>query len=233
MKLIRFGTEYGGYYLPQDAILNSNSIIYSIGIGEDLSFDVELSAKYGSKIYMYDPTPRSIKHVEDIKLFLNNKLNIENNKRYGGGDINYLNNIRKSGCKDSHLIFDNIAISDKNGYIDFYFPTNDNWVSCSIEKYGRDENNKISVQTKTIATLMQENNHKHIDVLKLDIENSEYAVLMDMFDDNIYPTYICIDFDGIRNNFLKDQQKIKILDRILKKYSVIYNSNFDMTFALK
>ena len=58
-------------------------------------------------------------------------------------------------------------------------------------------------------------------------------VINNMFDCNIYPIFICIDFDGLRNNYLNDTQKIYILERILQKYNVLINNNFDFTFQLK
>jgi hypothetical protein len=42
----RCGTEYGGFYLPATKIenyLNKDIIIYAIGVGEDISFDVMLA----------------------------------------------------------------------------------------------------------------------------------------------------------------------------------------------
>ena len=65
--MIRFGTDYGGYLLPENIKLDSNSIVYSIGIGEDISFDATLSAKYNCKVYMFDPTPRSIERRKNKK----------------------------------------------------------------------------------------------------------------------------------------------------------------------
>lgn len=45
-KLIKLGTNYGGWILPTDCSLNEDSIIYSGGVGEDISFDILLSLKY-------------------------------------------------------------------------------------------------------------------------------------------------------------------------------------------
>ena len=45
---------------------NEDSIIYSAGVGEDISFDLLLSDKYKSHIYMIDPTERALKHYESI-----------------------------------------------------------------------------------------------------------------------------------------------------------------------
>ena len=42
----KLGTNYGGWYIPNDIKLDENSIIYSAGVGEDISFDLLLSNKY-------------------------------------------------------------------------------------------------------------------------------------------------------------------------------------------
>ena len=51
------------------------------------------------------------------------------------------------------------------------------------------------VDVDTIKNIMNKYNHKQIDLLKLDIEGSEIDVLNNMLDDEIYPKYLCIEFD--------------------------------------
>ena len=75
------GTNYGGWYIPYDISLNSNSIIYSAGVGEDISFDIKLNDKYNCNIILIDPTQRAIKHFNEIKTFYNeNFISYHNNK---------------------------------------------------------------------------------------------------------------------------------------------------------
>jgi hypothetical protein len=38
----KLGTNYGGWFIPKDCNLNENSIIYSVGVGEDISFDINI-----------------------------------------------------------------------------------------------------------------------------------------------------------------------------------------------
>lgn len=58
----RFGSQYGGWTICTGA-LDRGSIVYSFGVGEDLSFDLSLIDRYGLQIYAFDPTPRSIAWV--------------------------------------------------------------------------------------------------------------------------------------------------------------------------
>jgi FkbM family methyltransferase len=52
----RHGSDYGGWVVKAGSI-NSNSIIYSVGIGNDITFDLSVISKYGTKIFAFDPTP--------------------------------------------------------------------------------------------------------------------------------------------------------------------------------
>ena len=40
--MFKLGTNYGGWIIPKNNELNDKSIIYSIGVGEDISFDLLL-----------------------------------------------------------------------------------------------------------------------------------------------------------------------------------------------
>ena len=62
----RLGTIYGGWFVPKDIELNENSIVYSGGVGEDISFDLLVSDKYDSNIFLIDPTNRAKKHYHEI-----------------------------------------------------------------------------------------------------------------------------------------------------------------------
>jgi len=59
-----FGNQYGGFYLAQNSI-DKSSIVYSIGIGEDISFDEGIMDRYGCKVFAFDPTPKSVVWVKE------------------------------------------------------------------------------------------------------------------------------------------------------------------------
>ena len=63
----RFGSQYGGW----DVItrnLDKDSVVYSFGVGEDISFDVGLIDQFGLLIHAFDPTPKSINWVKSQKI---------------------------------------------------------------------------------------------------------------------------------------------------------------------
>ena len=65
-----FGSEYGGFYLHSE-ILNQKSIIYSLGVGLDITFDSEIIDLLNCKVFAFDPTPKSINWVKDNVLIKN------------------------------------------------------------------------------------------------------------------------------------------------------------------
>jgi len=53
----RFGSEYGGYCLD-GSVIGHDAVVYSLGIGEDISFDLSLIARFGVEVDAFDPTPQ-------------------------------------------------------------------------------------------------------------------------------------------------------------------------------
>lgn len=53
----RFGSEYGGYWLDV-SMLKVDAVVYSLGIGEDISFDLSLIERFGVGVDAFDPTPK-------------------------------------------------------------------------------------------------------------------------------------------------------------------------------
>jgi FkbM family methyltransferase len=63
----RFGSDYGGWELLPEAI-DSDSVIYSFGVGEDASFDAALIQRFGMIVHAFDPTPRVATWVANQRL---------------------------------------------------------------------------------------------------------------------------------------------------------------------
>jgi FkbM family methyltransferase len=142
-----YGSSYGGWSVYPKA-LNSQSIVYSFGVGEDISFDLDLMRHHNCPVYAFDPTPRSIAWVKTQSL-----------------------------PPEFHLQEYGIATYD--GTADFFAPENPSHISHTmLQKEGA----AITVPVKRLKTIMAELEHSHLDLLKMDIEGAEYAVLKDIRD---------------------------------------------------
>lgn len=233
----RFGTNYGGFYYPENLDgLNNESIIYSIGAGEDISHDIVLGKKLESKIYIIDPTPRAIEHYELVKNVLEGKSQIIYDKKIGGGEpFEYWKLILENKISTDKIIYKKCGVGVKEGIQKFYLPSNEKYVSCSLVE-GMKGTKYINVNVKTLKTIMNIWGHNRIDLLKMDIEGSECEVIEDMLNSEIYPKYLAVDFDlGFNGENIKDVEKCKItINKLIENnYELIYQNYCDFTFKLK
>lgn len=203
-KHIWYGNKYGGFYVSPE-FLDENSIIYSFGIGEDISFDRALIDNHNCHIFGFDPTPKSINWV-------------------------------KSQLLPGKFNFFEFGISNKSGYVDFYLPKNPEYVSGSIIIQNNiDTKEKVIVKMKSIEDITNELGHKHIDVLKMDIEGAEYDVIEDILNTKISITQILVEFHDrfFENGILKTQQTIKLLKSNGYEIFAISDSFEEISFIKK
>lgn len=99
------GNDYGGYYLNGE-MLSRKSIVYSVGIGEDASFDRSVIEQHGATVFGFDPTPRSIDWVKE------------------------------NMAEEAGFHFASIGILDRSATVEHYLPANPNHVSCSRNRIG-------------------------------------------------------------------------------------------------
>jgi hypothetical protein len=64
---MHLGTEYGGWTFNPE-LLGPDSVVYCAGIGEDISFDLGLIARFGVTVHAFDPTPKSIEWLRSQAL---------------------------------------------------------------------------------------------------------------------------------------------------------------------
>jgi len=63
----RYGNSHSAWtFYPE--LLNENSIVYSFGVGDDISFDLALINNFELCIHAFDPTPRSVDWINSQKL---------------------------------------------------------------------------------------------------------------------------------------------------------------------
>lgn len=128
--------------------LSADSVVYSVGVGTDISFDRALIAATSATVHAFDPTPRSTSWIKKQSL-------------------------------PARFSFQPVGLYDHDGDLSFFAPPDPDHVSFSITGSGR-EARAVGLKVQRLATLMRECGHLHVDVLKMDIEGSEYAVIDDI-----------------------------------------------------
>lgn len=59
------GSEYGNWNVP-NGMIDSSSVCYCIGAGDDITFDIALNEVYGAEVHTFDPTPKAIEHFNSL-----------------------------------------------------------------------------------------------------------------------------------------------------------------------
>ena len=77
------GTEYGEHAVCATG-LSESSVMYSVGLGEDISFDLALIERTGLTVHGFDPTPRSPAWLETQELQVTFHVHSEGLAHYDG-----------------------------------------------------------------------------------------------------------------------------------------------------
>jgi FkbM family methyltransferase len=225
-KLVKIGTYYGGWYVPSFMKLNENSVIYSGGVGEDMSFDLLLHCKYNCDVLLIDPTSKAVKHFDEVIQYYRNKQLFT-----GGIQNDYYSCIQSLHPNLDKLKYINIGLWNKKEDLKFYKQTNEDYVSQSLVENIFGQKYDI-VPVDSIKNIMEERGHSHIDLLKLDIEGAEIETVNQMLDDKIYPTYVLIEFDLLLKNKDPGNTTKQLIERMITKegYKMLKNDNLNITF---
>lgn len=160
VESVFLGTDYGGYEIVPE-LLTEQSVVYSVGIGEDISFDLGLIERFGCTVHGFDPTPRSLAWLAQQAL-------------------------------PPTFTVHGFGLAEFDGTASFAPPKNPAYVSHSVLTENRDD--CIDLPVKRLETVMRDLAHTHLDVLKLDIEGAEYAVLDDMIAIGMLPRQLLVEF---------------------------------------
>ncbi|SEA92472.1 methyltransferase, FkbM family [Prevotella sp. tc2-28] len=175
----RYGNDYGGFFIFDNQLKQKkgNVIVYSFGIGEDLSFSDSIISSMVPEIYAYDPTPKAIDFV--------NKHKLSNNP---------------------HFHFFPYGLSDKDEKVKFYLPSDDfPDISGSAEYYDGLKKVGIDVQMHCLNTIFKKNGHSHVDILKMDIEGTEFKVIENLKKCDADIDQICVE---VHHRFFKNGERL-------------------------
>lgn len=158
-----YGNTYGGFYL-NGSQLTTDSVVYSFGIGQDITFDKAVIDRHGCKVYGFDPTPKSIEWVARQTLparftFLPYGVAVKS------GPVKFHLPKVKDHVSGSLLKQKNVSASDA-----------------------------VTVAMKSVGDAMRDLGHERVDVIKMDIEGAEYSVLPALLETDIRPDHLLVEF---------------------------------------
>ena len=157
------GTSYGAHTVLRES-LDARSIVYSFGIGEDVSFDLGLIERYGCRVHAFDPTERSVAWA---------RANIDH----------LLWKLHPIGiaAEDGEAEF---ASPANETHVSFFRA-----VDAAAHRQG-----SVRLTVRSLPSIMRDLSHDRIDLLKMDVEGFEYEVLQSMLGTSIRPAQIAVEF---------------------------------------
>ncbi|MBU4199181.1 MAG: FkbM family methyltransferase [Verrucomicrobia bacterium] len=157
------GVGRGSWCVCPDA-LNAQSIVYSVGIGADISFDLALISRFQAVVHAFDPTPRARDWIRTQTV----------SSRFVYHDYGI-------AAYDGMLAFH----APKNPGSAHFSP---------VPRYRGAPLCQVAAPVKTLKTIMAMLGHARLDVLKLDIEGGEYDVIKNILADRLSIRQLLIEF---------------------------------------
>lgn len=203
--MAHYGTEYGGHSLPASLgdFLTPESIAVMAGVGEDITFDVEVAALTGATIHLYDPTPRAIKYIDRVMETI--RTGIAPTPPLHGSDGSPIGAVQDLVMKyawllrPTQVVMHSVGLGTKDEEdVKFMTPSNPDYVSASIDGIMPGSSNKFFVaNVMALKTVLKEfgDNADRIDMLKVNIEGLEIPTLEQLLASTLRPKIVCVTYD--------------------------------------
>lgn len=189
-----FGTEYGGWPLV-DGLVGPTSVVYSVGVGEDISFDLAIIEAFKCMVWAFDPTPKAVQWIGRQQLPQNFHF-----LPIGLAAI------------DGKAKFFAPANSD---FVSFSSAPPSRTGQIAVPILG---------EVRRLSSIMQELGHSKINVLKMDIEGFEYDVIDDILSGSARPEHLLVEFHHGLYGIAPRRTRHAVAKLRLAGYSLFYVS---------
>ena len=213
LELTKLGDVGAGWTLPAYTILPGMTAV-CVGAGEDISFDVELN-KRGVNVFTIDPTPRAKAHVGLVlEAAANGSPAPINNSPTDFYDLR--------GFDRRRFTFLDVGLWNENTSMRFFAPRDPKCVSHSIVNLQRTAT-WFEAECMTLQSICEAMKINKIQILKLDVEGAEYAVLRNIVSLRLLPEVLCVEFDEAANPLeLRAMKRIDDAIALLKQSGYVF-----------
>jgi FkbM family methyltransferase len=176
-NLLHLGSDTHGYRVP-DNYLTSKSVCYCVGAGTDISLDVELVTRFQARVFIFDPMPYARAHFEGLV------SSTQQGSAFQAESYGQAYSYSVSSSELATIKYCGTGVWDEKKTVRFYAPTQATYAGHSITNLQKTAA-YVEAPVDKLGNIMRELGHPHIDLLKLEIEGSEYTVIDDMLADKL------------------------------------------------
>ncbi|NTU94261.1 MAG: FkbM family methyltransferase [Chlorobiaceae bacterium] len=158
--------EIGGWSFSPIG-LGDSSVVFSLGVANDIRFDKGVIERFSCQVHAFDPTPRWVEWIrtqETPPQFHFHPFAIAGND----GTLRMFPRIPKKGKRSSSML--------------------------TLVDEGAGSDIAIEAPVRRVPTIMTELGTDRIDILKMDIEAAEYEVIDDLLDSGVLAYQILVEF---------------------------------------
>jgi FkbM family methyltransferase len=194
--LLKLGQSCYWTFCPKG--LGARSVVYSAGVGKDITFEHALVKQFGCKVVLVDPSPTGRETMEQAE----NRI--------------------------PEFKFFPVGLAGHPGTLSFApprHPQEGSWFAQGGQAA------TLELPCVDLCSLMQQNGHDHIDLLKIDIEGCEYEVIEDLLERRLPVRQLCVEYHhGILPEVRRSQTVRSILKLVRHGYKLLDHEGNNHTF---
>lgn len=145
--------------------IDEHSVVYSFGVGTDISFDLDLHRLTGAEVHLFDPTPRSIEWM------------------------------RSQSLPDGVTFHDYGIAAHDGTTVFFPPRRESSSHFSPVKRYrGADHGEGVSARVYRLSTIVERLGHERLALVKMDIEGGEYDVIDDLASNPVAVDQVLVEF---------------------------------------